>query len=391
MKKPDTFFKSVCRLAVPAALQSMLQSSFSMVDQIMIGQLGETCVAGVGLAGKFASMYSVVIAAVGAAAGIMLSQYLGQKNGAEVRRSFFRNLLLGLGVAALFTAVCALLPGPVMRVYTKDAPTWQAAASYLALLSGTFLPLAGSTLLSTAFRCAEKPGLPLYAGTVSAVLNTGLNEILIFGRLGLPVMGAAGAAIATVIAQCVNFLLLLLASRQLTFLRAEKAPRRAARLHWNRFLSVLLPLLLCEASWSLGENVYAAIYGRMGTAESAAMTLTAPIQGLVIGALCGLSQAAGVIVGKRLGGGDSDGAYRAVKQLMVYGAVGAAVLCAAVVLTSGAYVEIYRVDRTVKLLTRQLLFVYALAAPFSAAVGGQRTSWASTCSAPGASASRWGF
>ena len=118
MKKPDTFFKSVCHLAVPAALQSMLQSSFSMVDQIMIGQLGETCVAGVGLAGKFASMYSVVIAAVGAAAGIMLAQYLGQKNGAEVRRSFFRNLLLGLGVAALFTAVCALFPGPVMRIYT---------------------------------------------------------------------------------------------------------------------------------------------------------------------------------------------------------------------------------------------------------------------------------
>ena len=308
MKKPDTFFKSVCRLAVPAALQSMLQSSFSMVDQIMIGQLGETCVAGVGLAGKFASMYSVVIAAVGAAAGIMLAQYLGQKNGAEVRRSFFRNLLLGLGVAALFTAVCALFPGPVMRIYTKDAQTQQAAAEYLALISGTFLPMAGSTLLSTAFRCAEKPGLPLYAGIASAVLNTGLNDILIFGRLGLPAMGAAGAAIATVSAQCVNFLLLLLFAKQLTFLRAEKAPRTAARLHWSGYLSVLLPLLLCEASWSLGENVYAAIYGHMGTAESAAMTLTAPIQGLVIGALCGLSQAAGVIVGKKLGGEDYDGA-----------------------------------------------------------------------------------
>ena len=329
MKKPDTFFRSVCRLAVPAALQSMLQSSFSMVDQIMIGQLGETCVAGVGLAGKFASMYSVVIAAVGAAAGIMLSQYLGQKNSAEARRSFFRNLLLGLGVAALFTAVCALLPGPVMRIYTKDTQTRQAAAEYLALLSGTFLPMAGSTLLSTAFRCAEKPGLPLYAGIASAVLNTGLNDLLIFGKLGLPAMGAAGAAIATVAAQCVNFLLLLLAAKQLAFLRVKDAPRGAARLHWSRFLSVLLPLLLCEASWSLGENVYAAIYGRMGTEQSAAMTLTAPIQGLVIGALCGLSQAAGVIVGKRLGGGDYDGAYRAAKRLMVYGAVGASVLCAA--------------------------------------------------------------
>ena len=128
--------------------------------------------------------------------------------------------------------------------------------------------------------------------------------------------------------------------------------------------SVLLPLFVCEASWSLGENVYAAIYGRMGTEQSAAMTLTAPIQGLAIGALCGLSQAAGVIVGKRLGGEDYDGAYRAAKQLMVYGAVGASVLCAVVLLTSGAYVEIYQVSRTVKRLTRQILFVYALAAPF---------------------------
>lgn len=128
--------------------------------------------------------------------------------------------------------------------------------------------------------------------------------------------------------------------------------------------SVLLPLFVCEASWSLGENVYAAIYGRMGTAESAAMTLTAPIQGLVIGALCGLSQAAGVIVGKRLGGEDYDEAYHAAKRLMVYGAVGAAVLCTVVLLTSGAYVEIYRVSPTVKLMTRQILSVYAMAAPF---------------------------
>ena len=128
--------------------------------------------------------------------------------------------------------------------------------------------------------------------------------------------------------------------------------------------SVLLPLFVCEASWSLGENVYADIYGRMGTEQSAAMTLTAPIQGLAIGALCGLSRAAGVIVGKRLGGEDYDGAYRAAKRLMVYGAVGASVLCAVVLLTSGAYVEIYQVSRTVKRLTRQILFVYALAAPF---------------------------
>ena len=117
----------------------------------------------------------------------MISQYLGQKNSAEVRRSFFRNLLLGLGVAARFTAVCALFPGPVMRIYTKDDRTQQAATEYLTLISGTF-PQGRFHASVIAFRCAEKPGLPLYAGIVSAVLNTGLNELLIFGRLGLPAM-----------------------------------------------------------------------------------------------------------------------------------------------------------------------------------------------------------
>lgn len=98
MKSNDHFFQSVCALAIPVALQSMLQSSFSMVDQIMIGQLGEIQVAGVGLAGKFASIYAVLISAIGAAAGIMISQYLGQENNRGVRHSFFANLLLSGGI-----------------------------------------------------------------------------------------------------------------------------------------------------------------------------------------------------------------------------------------------------------------------------------------------------
>lgn len=89
MQEEKRFFRTVCTLAIPAALQSLLQSSFSLVDQVMIGQLGAVSVAAVGLAGKFASIYAVVIAAIGAVAGIMISQYLGQKNSAEVRRSFF--------------------------------------------------------------------------------------------------------------------------------------------------------------------------------------------------------------------------------------------------------------------------------------------------------------
>ena len=366
MKQQEHFFKTVCALAIPVALQSMLQSSFSMVDQIMIGQLGEINVAGVGLAGKFASIYSVVISAIGAVAGIMIAQYLGQKNRSEVRRSFFTNLLLGAGIAGMFMVICTLFPNQIMGAYTKDVQTRQAAAEYLMLVSGTFVPMTGATLLSTLFRCLEKPRLPLYASILSALLNTGLNYILIFGKLGISPMGVRGAAFSTVISQCANFLLMfLMLSQNGSLLKSnEGEPTVTLRMNWKQYWSMLLPLLVCEVVWSLGENVYAAIYGHMSTDASAAMTLTNPIQGLVIGALCGLSQAASVIIGKHLGSGENEEAYWSAKKLMLYGAIGSALLSVIVMIASKAYVGIYQVDNAVKTMTMQILFAYAIVVPF---------------------------
>lgn len=366
MKRESSFFRTVCHLAIPVALQSMLQASFGIVDQIMIGQLGSVSVAGVGLAGKFSGIVSVVVAAVGSVAGIMIAQYLGQKNNPEVRRSFYTNLLLGCGIAGVFAVLCALFPGAIMSLYTKDAATRQAAADYLAIVAGTFLPMAGATLLSTFFRCIEKVRLPLYASIVSAALNTGLNYVLIFGKFGVTPMGANGAAIATVISQCANFLIMLLMmpKQDSPLARPAGGKRVTARLNWKQYAAMLIPILVCEVVWSLGENVYAAIYGHMGTESSAAMTLTNPVQGLMIGALCGLSQAAGVIIGKKLGNKEYEEAYRASKKLILYGAVGAAVLSVVIILSSSAYVEIYQVEPYVKKLTSQILFAYALVAPF---------------------------
>ena len=366
MESRPHFFKSVCALAVPVALQSMLQSSFSIVDQIMIGQLGSISVAGVGLAGKFASIYSVAVSAVGAVAGIMISQYLGQKNSREVRRSFYMNLLVAMGLAGLFTLLCLLLSRPIMGIYTADAETLSAGAGYLRYISLGFLPLAGSTLLSALFRCMDQPRLPLYASILSALINTGLNYLFIFGGLGLPPMGILGAALATVIAQSFNFLFMgLLALENVPLLATPSAERDRLDLpHWSQYLPILLPLLVCELIWSLGENAYAVIYGRMGTAASAAMTLTNPIQGLLIGALCGLSQAAGIIVGKALGSGNEPEAYADARTLILYGAVGALFLSWGVVLIRNLYVDIYQVDETVKLLTKKILLSYALIAPF---------------------------
>ena len=364
MNRKDSFFASACALAIPVALQSMLQASFSIVDQIMIGQLGSVSVAGVGLAGKFASIYSVIVSAVGVVAGIMISQYLGQKNSREVRRSFFVNLLICLGLAGIFTLLCGGFPSQIMGLYTTDAPMGQAAASYLLIITATFLPIAGATLLSTLLRCMEKAQLPLYASIASAILNTGLNYVLIFGKLGLPAMGASGAAIATVISTWVNFLLMLAMLGRNGAVLKKGSGAVIGKFNLRQYLGMLLPILVCEFLWSLGENIYAAIYGHMGTEASAAMTLINPIQSLVIGALCGLSQAASVIIGKKLGSKEYEEAYRDAWRLIRYGFFGAVILSVLVVIASPLYVEIYQVDAAVKLLTRQILVAYALVAPF---------------------------
>ena len=357
------FLRTVCNLAVPVALQSMLQSSFSIVDQIMIGQLGSVSVAGVGLAGKFVNIFTFMSSAIGAVAGIMISQYMGRDDRGEVRRSFSLNLMAVLILAGAFTAVCSIFPMNLMSLYSEDAETVREAAGYLAILAGMFFPAAGATMLAAMFRCMERTALPLCASIVAAVLNTGLNYVLIFGKLGLSPMGARGAAIATLISQSANFLIMLL-----LFLRHRSCLAGDGRIlppfKWGQYAAMLLPMLVCEFMWCLGENVYAGIYGHLGTDSCAAMTLIDPVQGMMTGALCGLSQAAAVIIGKKLGSGDYEQAYVAAKKLILYGFVAAGTLSVVILLLRGYYVEIYRVGSEVKELTRRILLSYAVIAPF---------------------------
>lgn len=364
MIQEKSFFRTVCNLAIPVALQSMLQASFSIVDQIMIGQLGSVSVAGVGLAGKFSSIYTVLVSAIGAIAGIMISQYMGQKNKGEVRRSFFINMFIALGLASVFAVMCFIFPQQIMGLYTQDDSTIQASADYLFIIAGTFLPVAGAALLSTFFRCMEKAMLPLIASIAAAFLNTGLNYILIFGKFGFQGMGAKGAAIATLISQLANFLIMLLFIIKYRGNLKKENDKKIKKFNWKQYAVMLMPILICELMWSLGENVYAGIYGHLGTESCAAMTLINPIQGLMIGALCGLSQAAGVIVGKKLGEKEYDEAYVASKKLIKYGFIGSIILSVVIVLTASLYVQIYQVNNAVKLLTQQILFAYAIIAPF---------------------------
>ena len=361
----DKFYKNVIRIAVPVTLQSLLQSSFSVVDQLMIGTLGSSSIAGVGLGGKFVSLYSVPLSAIAAAAGIMISQYMGKQEEKEISRSYFSNLFLALTLGILFACMCVLLPGKIMWFYTKDGVTGAIGAGYLCILALSFLPMAVTSLTTTLLRCMEAAMFPLYASIAAVMLNTLLNYLLIFGKAGVPQLGANGAAIATVLSQIV-----LCAMTLAFFFYHYKKQKIKMRLIWRfhgsakkQYLGILCPILVCEFLWSLGENVYGAIYGNMGTQACAAITLTVPIQTLLIGALSGLSQAAGIMIGKSLGSGAYEKAYRESKQLMWYGFGGSLVLSVLLLFAGPFYVRFYQVEPEVRRSAVRLLVAFAVIAP----------------------------
>ena len=365
MENRKEFEKELLQIAVPVTLQCLLQSSFSVVDQIMTGQLGSTSIAGIGLGGKFASIYSVVIAAVASVAGIMIAQYIGKKDDEEVGRSFYTNLAVSFIIVAVFTSFSMIMPQRILGLYTNDKATIQGGVEYLRIYALSFLPVAVTSILSAYLRCACAAKVPLYAGIFASVANTVLNYLLIFGKAGFPAMGVKGAAWASVMAQLSGCILTIIFFFFLYRKNAWKIPFeiRMDIAHMKQYLAILMPMLLCEFFWSLGENVYASIYGHVGTKAFAAMTLTNPLQALVMGALSGVSQAAGVMIGKRLGADDMGNAYQDAKRLMYTGLACSILLSVLVAALNKYYVLIFHVEDDVRQLTRYVLSAYAFVAP----------------------------
>lgn len=368
--KKNTFLKTVLGIAVPVALQSMLQSSFAMIDQLMVGQLGSTAVAAVEVAGRPAFIYSVVIGAISAIAGIMIAQYLGMKDEEAADKSLSVNLAAVVLLALIFTALCLLLPKSIVGIYTEDPEIIGTGKEYLRWISWTYLPMGISSVLAVMIRCLDKAVYPLYAGIASAAVNTGLNYILIFGRFGFPAFGVTGAAMASVISQFLNLVLMLFL---FCFVRRTGTDRKyrfsadLGREGYKQYLFMLLPVLVNEFLWSVGQNVNTFIYGHIGTASLAAMSMTGPVQGLFIGALSGVSQAAGILVGKRLGAEEYDEAYNESKKLMWYGFIGSLLLSVFLILMRDSYVLLYHVEEDVRRAASGLLLAFAVLAPVKVA------------------------
>ncbi|WP_105617682.1 MATE family efflux transporter [Vallitalea okinawensis] len=360
--KDKNYIRTILNIAIPISLQSLIQASLNMIDQFMIGQLGETSIAAVGLGSKFSFILFLSLGGITSAASIFTAQFWGKQSTKHIGQIIGSTLLLGTLITTLFTLLSLIAPQTIMGIFSQDQYVIVQGSSYMKIISIGFFPMFLVMTYSSVLRSTENARLPMYIGLLSVLLNTALNYILIFGRFGLPQLGVRGAALATTISRVIECTVLI------TIMYIRKYPCAvpvremciSSKDLIKSFLVTTCPLLLNEGIWAVGDSMFSVIYGRMGTNEVAAMTITYPIQSLCIAFFVGLGSATGIILGKELGANRNDIAFEYSKKFIRIGIMGSLIVGLLIMLFSSLYVNAFNVSQEVKEHGIKILIIFGI-------------------------------
>lgn len=299
------FWRVTMRLALPIALQNLLISSFTLVDTVMIGGLGDVALSAVGMAGQWSWMLTLVLFGFCSGTAVFISQYWGVKDTKGIKNVYGLMLVNTLAASTVFFIVGFLFPEGVISIFNEDAAVISEGAAYLKTACFSFFALALSNAFSTLLRATENVRLPMYASGIAAVLNAVLNYGLIYGEFGLPEMGVRGAALATCISSWVNPLVILAVSaakKNLVCSRLKEMFSLPKGLI-PHYYKVCAPVLANESLWGLGTFCYNIVFARIGYEYYAAVTIFRTIDGIAFTFFIGLCNACCVMVGKSIGAG----------------------------------------------------------------------------------------
>ena len=302
------FWRNTLRLAIPISLQNMLTSSFQLVDTIMVGALGSTALAAVGMAGQWSWLMNLVLFGFNSGASVFIAQYWGVKDEKNIRKSFGLATLSALSAGLLFTLIGMGAPGLVLGCFTQDAEAAQLGSSYLRIAAFSYVAICFNNVFGTLLRSTEQPKLPLYSTIISVASNAVLNALFIY----VLKMGVQGAALATAISAWVSPVILFVMSMKRK--NILYAPVRSF-IGWEkafvmRYYRISIPVMLNESLWALGTVIYKAFYSNASKDFYAAYTIFTSIEGLSFAFFVGMCHACAVLVGKKVGSGDFEEAYR---------------------------------------------------------------------------------
>ncbi len=313
--KDNGFWKTTLSLALPIALQNMLSASFSLVDTLMVSNLGEVSLSATGMAGQWSWLLNMVLFGISSGAAVFISQYWGTKNLKGIRRTTGIALSTGLGISLLFLVAALFFPQSIISIFNQNTEVIKEGSEYLRIACLSYPAMVVNLLLSSALRSTEHPKLPMTTSIISALANAILNYVLIFPA-GL---GVAGAAIATVIAMWINTILIIVISiaRKNILVAPIKEYLSFKLVDVVEFFKKAAPVIANETMWGLGTVSYNVIFSNIGHQEYAAITIVRTFESFAMCFFWGLCNACCVIMGKSIGSGQIREGIRDSKRFLI--------------------------------------------------------------------------
>ncbi|MBO6219638.1 MAG: MATE family efflux transporter [Treponema sp.] len=364
------FYKTLFSIAIPIILQNLLQTFVNMMDTIMVGRLGSVPIAAVGLGNQIFFMLNMVVFGVSSGASIFIAQFWGAKNFSGIRKAFGFMLLACFFISLAFLAGGALIPEKLLRFYSNDQAVLKEGVRYLRLVSFCYPMLAISFSCQMAFRSTEHVLLPMVTTAISFVMNVSLNAIFIFGcqPLGIPRMGVLGAALATVISRAVEMIITLAVGITRKFEAMGKIRELLGfdLAFIKKLAFVGIPVLLSETLWGFGITTQNSIFAHAGTDSFAAFSIMNTVSQLTWVFFIGMGNASSVILGKKIGAGEEEGARAYTHRFCWFFPLMGAIIGLLLFPISRILPSIFNVESHIIAIAQSMLFVLMVMYPFRA-------------------------
>ena len=386
------FYRRVMGVVIPIIIQNGITNFVSLLDNIMVGQVGTLQMSGVSIVNQLMFVFNLCIFGAVSGAGIFTAQFYGSGDQEGVRYTFRFKILSTLLLTVLGAGIFILAGQPLIRLYLqgegdpKDvAMTLAYGADYLRIMLLGLLPFALANSYSSTLRETGQTMVPMISGVIAVGVNLVFNYILIFGHFGAPEMGVRGAAIATVISRYVELAIVA----GWTHLHGEKNlfiqdAYRSVRIPRGLLVSIIvkgMPLLLNEALWATGMAILNQCYSIRGLDVVAAMNISSTLSNLASVVFLSMGNCVGIIIGQMLGAGKTEAEVRdADNKLIALSVVSCLLFGALMVLFSDLFPQLYNTTDSVRHMATRLIWIgaammpchaYCNAAYFTLRSGGQ--------------------
>ena len=376
------FYNRVIAILIPIVIQNTFTNAVSLVDNVMVGRIGELEMSAVAIVNQLLFVFNLCIFGGLSGIGIFTAQFAGAKDTTGVRRTIRAKNYISLAMLIIGLIIFIAAPVPLLKLYiAEDTSPADAelmlthALDYLYIMLIGLAPFAISQVYGSTLREEGETKLPMIGGVAAIIVNLVLNYILIFGYEGLSFlpfapMGVAGAAVATVISRFVEMLLLVV----ITHSRKEKYPffigvYRTAKIPLSLCKDMLIkgsPLLFNEFLWSFGMAVLLQCYSVRGLECVAAANISSTVLNLFNVVCFSMGSAIAIILGQHLGADEVEEAKNTVWKLFALSIASCLVMGTALALCSGIIPQFYEASETTRKLASSMLFIVACTMPIFA-------------------------